>query len=117
MRLHYLVFDSHYYLSGWKPKMPGMVYLVGGVFHPIVGKYALPCGEGTVHVTSREGEGWVSMWTRSSGICYSHPQVAVHGASIRFDYGWYSHVSFTGVSEDLDLRTVQHPTLKISESS
>ncbi len=42
----YLLFDVHYYLAGWKPReeVSGQVYLVGGVFHPVIGRYQLPCG-------------------------------------------------------------------------
>lgn len=38
----YLLFDSHYYLADWQPMVTSVVYLVGGAFHSLPGKYILP---------------------------------------------------------------------------
>jgi hypothetical protein len=38
----YLLFDSHYYMEGWKPKHSGRVLIVGGEFVTSPGHYKLP---------------------------------------------------------------------------
>jgi len=73
----YLIFDSHYYLAEWKPLLEGQVYVVGGAFHPIAGQYQLPCGEGDFTVYRKDDMGFLTMFTRSSGISYTHPLVSV----------------------------------------
>jgi hypothetical protein len=90
---HYTLFDVHYYLAGWKPKNPGQVMVVGGAFHPIAGRYVLPCGEGEFVVGEKDGQGWLTMFTRSAGQSYDHPLVSLQHTDMRLDYGWYSHVT------------------------
>lgn len=48
--LCYFLFDVHYYLSGWQPKYPGRVLLVGGSFSSLPGQYLLPMQEGSYRV-------------------------------------------------------------------
>lgn len=107
----YFLFDVHYYLAGWVPQHEGHVALVGGVFHPVAGTYALPLGEGEVVVHRKNGQGWVTMWTRSAGFSYDHPLVAVHNTDTRFDYGWYSHVKAEIPTAHLRIEAVDVPHL------
>jgi len=41
-QIHYLMFDSHYYLSDYEITIPGQVYIVGGDFPTYPGTYFLP---------------------------------------------------------------------------
>jgi len=36
----------HYYLPGWKPIHPGILFISGGLFHGLPGYYDLPFREG-----------------------------------------------------------------------
>ncbi len=110
---HYFVFDCHYYLENWRPLAEGEVYLVGGAFHPVAGRYSLPCGEGEFTVHSKRGKGWLTMWTRSAGFSYDHPLVAVQNVDTRFDYGWYSHIKCCVHSTDLVIDPIDVPDIGI----
>lgn len=112
-KMHYLLFDVHYYLAGWQPVTRGSVKVVGGLFHPVLGRYALPCGEGEVLIHEKEGGAWVTMLTRSAGQTYDHPLVSVAHADTRFDYGWYSHVKVSVESEQLLITRVEAPKLTV----
>lgn len=105
-QLSYYIFDSHYYLADWQPIYQGQTYLVGGLFHPLPGVYALPCGEGQFMISEKDGIGHVTMFTKSAGIGYDHPLVGVANCDTRFDYGWYSHVKCVCDSTDLAITTI-----------
>lgn len=47
-----MIFDSHYYLHGWRPRADSHVYTVGANFFPVPGHYILPFGEGRYQVWS-----------------------------------------------------------------
>jgi hypothetical protein len=60
-------------------------------------------------VHSKNGQGWLTMFTRSAGQSYDHPLVAVHNTDLRLDYGWYSHVSSDVWSTDLEIVAISSP--------
>lgn len=91
----YTAFDSHYYLSDWRPLIQdARVFVVGGAFPSVPGHYVLPMHEGSCDVyRGSDGHLKIFMITSSSGISYDHDWVAIDDAEVRIDYGWYAHIS------------------------
>lgn len=84
--------DVHYYLADYSPSFNCLMYITGCDFYPFPGFYTLPCGEGSVAITSRaDYSGQVCMQTQGSGIPYDHDLVRVRDHTFRIDYGWFSH--------------------------
>lgn len=109
----YLLFDCHYYLQGWQPLIQGEVFLVGGEFHSLPGRYILPMFEGTYEVTAERKNGvdkaMMTMYTSSSGTSYMHPLVHVSQPQFRMDYGYYAHLAHQCHSTQLKIFPVIYP--------
>lgn len=43
------------------------------------------------------------MQTSSSGIAYDHDWVAIDGAEVRIDYGWYAHIFHDTIASSLKI--------------
>lgn len=78
----YTSFDSHYYLSNWVPLVSdARVFVVGGAFPTVPGKYVLPMHEGICDVYRGE-DGYLKIYmiTSASGISYDHDWVSIDDA-------------------------------------
>lgn len=88
--------DVHYYLSGWKPDIPGY-HLISGSHFPVVPgtDYILPFGEGTFSIVPKRINDktfqYIRMKTSGSGETYEHLNVRVNVVEKLVDYGFYSH--------------------------
>jgi len=93
--------DVHYYITQDEVAMAKcrrplgddvMIYSSGSHFHPLPGRYQLPMQEGHYYVRpgiSQKDKAHIWMYSRGSGVPYTHRLRYLENPSSRFEYGWY----------------------------
>jgi hypothetical protein len=86
------MFDTYYYFNEF-PLIPDTwpIYVTGGRFHPVPGRYHLPAGEGTYEVIGLglKKPARIVMNTRGGCEAYTHNFMDYAMPAVEYDAGWY----------------------------